>query len=491
MRTAAATSLPRAKQPPGSESPATIRQRGAVGAALLTVRAAGAQVIGFVGTLVLAHELLPSAFGMVAFGATVIAIGNFMADGGLGASLIRKPTDPTTEELRTLLALQLTVAIAIAAVVVVVGSQAGTAGGVTAVMALSLPLLAVRAPHLIALERALEYRPIAQIEFIESVVYYGWAIATVSMGWGVWGLASAAVLRAAAGSMLMARASPVRTLTPRLERSTLRSMLGFGLGVQAVGVAGLARTQGVNLVIAAVGGTQLLGFWSLATRLLLVPFWLFTALWRVSYPVMARLRSLGEDTPATVTRLAALTALATGALLAPLAASAHDLIPGMFGSRWTPAAAPLTWTCAGLLVSGPVSVAASGYLFSESDVRSPLRAATTSAIVFLGLTAVLVGPLGLAGAGIAWMFASLTEAAMFAWALRRRARVSVERFVLVPVASAFAAALLTRALPGGFSSRLVNGVAIAVAVLAAYTALSLAFNRDAVTAALQRVRALR
>ena len=62
-------------------------------------------------------------------------------------------------------------------------------------MACSLPLLALRAPHAIALERALEYRPIAAIEFAESLVFYGWAIATVAAGWGVWGVASAAIAR--------------------------------------------------------------------------------------------------------------------------------------------------------------------------------------------------------------------------------------------------------------------------------------------------------
>jgi hypothetical protein len=57
------------------------------------------------------------------------------------------------------------------------------------------------------------------------------------------GLASAAVVRALAGSMLMAIPSLFPTLmAPRLVRGTLRSMLAFGVGIQAVGVAGLART---------------------------------------------------------------------------------------------------------------------------------------------------------------------------------------------------------------------------------------------------------
>ena len=52
---------------------------------------------------------------------------------------------------------------------------------------------------------------------------------------------------------------------------------------------------------------------------------------RVSYPTMARLRAIGDDTRQVVERLARMTALAAGAILAPLAASAHSLVPGLFG----------------------------------------------------------------------------------------------------------------------------------------------------------------
>ena len=117
-------------------------------------------------------------------------------------------------------------------------------GAVTAIMACSLPLLALRAPHAIALERALDYRPIAAIDFAESLVFYAWAIATVAAGWGVWGVASAAIARSVAGSVLMTAASPLKVLTPRVRHGTLRSMLAFGVGFQAVGLAGLVREQG-------------------------------------------------------------------------------------------------------------------------------------------------------------------------------------------------------------------------------------------------------
>ena len=219
----------------------------------------------------------------------------------------------------------------IALAVAIVGFRAGTTGAVTAIMACSLPLLALRAPHAIALERALEYRPIAATEFAESLVFYGWAIATVEAGWGVWGVASAAIARSLTGSVLMTVASPLRLITPRLVRGTLRSMLGFGIGFQAVGLAALARHQGVNLVVVAIGGERLLGYWAVAYRLMQLPFWVFQALWRVSYPTMARLRAQGEDTRVTVERFARVTALVSGVVLAPLAVSADFVVPALFG----------------------------------------------------------------------------------------------------------------------------------------------------------------
>ena len=455
----------------------------------MTIRDAGAQAVAFLGTLVLAHLLTPTALGMVAFGTTVVFIGNFFADGGLGAALIRRADHPTVDELRALLALQLMLALVIAVGVALVGIQAGTTGAVTAIMCCSLPLLALRAPHAIALERSLDYRPIATADFAESLVYYGWAIATVEAGWGVWGVASAAIARSLTGSVLVTMASPLNLITPRFKRGTLRSMLGFGIGFQAVGLAALARSQGINLVIVAVGGERMLGYWSVAYRLMQVPFWVFQALWRVSYPTMARLRAHGEDTRLTVERFARVTALVTGAVLAPLAASAHFLVPALFGANWAPSAAPLPWASAGLLISGPISVAAAGYLYSERDVRTPLVATIINGVVWISLAAVLLRPLGIAAVGIGWMVASWTEAAIFSRALWR-ARVAVDRMIVVPVAVAVASALVALAAQTPLSSSLVPGIVTAAIALAAYLALSLAFNRADLFATARRVRSI-
>ena len=104
------------------------------------------------------------------------------------AQLIRRSQPPTRSDLRALLAFQLGVTFALAFCISAVFLPFGELGAVTALMALSLPLVAVRAPATILLERRLDYRPLAVIEIVETVCNYGWAITTVSMGSGSMGV---------------------------------------------------------------------------------------------------------------------------------------------------------------------------------------------------------------------------------------------------------------------------------------------------------------
>ena len=312
-------------------------------------------------------------------------------------------------------------------------------------MAWSLPLLALRAPHAIALERALEYRPIAATEFAESLVYYAWAIATGRGGLGCLGcrVGRDRTRRRRFG----ADDRGIATEGDHAAVAAWHAAVDAGLRRRLPGSRAGRRwreSQGVNLVIAAVAGERVLGYWSVAYRLMQVPFWVFQALWRVSYPTMARLRAHGEDTRLTVERFARVTALLSGARWrhSPPRPTSSSL--RLFGANWAPSAAPLPWASAGLVVAGPISVATAGYLYSEKDVRTPLVATVINGAVWVALTAILLPPLGIAAVGIAWMLASWTEAMIFSRALHR-AGVAVERMIIVPVAAAVASALLAYA----------------------------------------------
>jgi O-antigen/teichoic acid export membrane protein len=82
--------------------------------------------------------------------------------------------------------------------------------------------------------------------------------------------------------------TPDGVVRPRLGWSRIRPLLGFGARFQAVGVVNIVRDLGLNLGTVVIAGVSTLGLWNLAYRVMQLPYLLFSSLWRVSYPAMAR-----------------------------------------------------------------------------------------------------------------------------------------------------------------------------------------------------------
>ncbi len=403
-----------------SPSPAAdIRRRAFAGIALLGARGVVIRVVALAGNIALARLLTPAQFGTIAFGLAIITFVELLSDGGLGVALVRRPEAPTREELRCLIALQLTMTAAIGAVVAAIGVWLGGIGEVTAVMIVSLPIIAIRVPALIALERDLVFSPIALAEAGEVAAYYAWAITAVAVGFGVWGLATASIVKAVTGTVILLPSSPAGALKPLFSVWRIRPLLAFGLRFQLVTFAQTVRDQGVNIGTAAIGGTATLGLWTLASRVLQLPFLLFESLWRVSYPAMAQLIQTGEDPRLVIERGVRLASTLTGVLLTPLIASAPALVAAVFGARWDEAGGVVLPACLALQVSGPISVATAGYLFAIGRPDVVLRSAILSGAVWFAVTFPLLPAMGVTAVGVGWFAAALSEAAILSHATRQ------------------------------------------------------------------------
>ncbi len=428
-------------QPEASEtsspSPAAdIRRRAFLGIALLGARGIAIRVIGLGGNVVLARLLTPNDFGAVAFGLSVIAFMTLLSAGGLGAGLVRRPEAPTVEELRSLVGLELVVTVIIGAAVMGVGVWLGGIGDVTAVMILSLPILAVRVPALITLERDLAFGPIALVEAAEVFAYYVWAVATVVAGFGVWGLATASIVKAVAGTSILVVRSPTGTLKPLFSLRHIRPLLGFGIRFQAVALAHTVRDQGVNMGTAAIAGTATLGLWALASRVLQLPFLLFESLWRVSYPAIAQLLTAGEDAKPLLERGVRLASTATGLVLTPLVTSAPALMVGVFGERWEAASGVIPPACLALQVSGPISVATAGYLFAIGRADAVLRGGVVGAVIWFAVAFPLLPLIGVTAVGVGWFAAAVGETVVLSRATRRETNARFAEQLAVPVTAA-------------------------------------------------------
>lgn len=466
-------------------APGDVARRALSGAVLLGARGVLLRALGLVGNIVLARMLVPRQFGVVAFGATFLTFAGFLSDAGLAAGLIRRPNAPTKRELEAVLALQVAGTAAVALLVAAVGIPLGQIGRVTAVMVASLPLNALRTPAAIVLERRLDYRPLALVELADAFFYFAWAIVTVKLGWGVWGLATAMLARGVGGTGVMTLVSPVRRLRPRWDIGAVRLVLAFGVRYQLVSLANVARDEGLNLGTAGIIGVSGLGLWSLAEKLLVVPFLLFTSLWRVSFPAMSRLVSSDVDVRETVRRGISIGLVLTGALLAPLAAAAHVGVPVLFGHRWEGAAAVIPWASFGLMFSGPVSTAAAGYLYAVGDAGCVLRSLVCQTVARFAVVFPLLPVIGVQAHGIGWLVACVVETWVLSRGVRRYLDLSLVPPLVVPTLVATVAAASGWALSLAMGETVESAVTAAVVAFVVYVAgLALVSNaalRDAWT----------
>ena len=410
-----------------------ISGRAAAGAALLTAKGMFAQLLGLVSTIVVARQLLPHQLGLYAIALTISTFLLMLGSGvGMGAALIRRPAAPEHADLRAFVAVQLIASSLLVGAVILATRPFGLVGQLTAVMVVSAPIIAFRGAGLVVLERQLLYKRIATAETAEMVVYYVWTVVTVVIGWGLWGLATATVARAIAGTALIVGLTPMGVIWPRFDRPRIRALLGIGLRVQAVDFVFALRDQILVLGAAAFGSVSIVAYWGLILRALQAPQTLLLTLLRVSFPAMSRTRSAGGDPGSMLPRLLAGATILTGTLLAPLAA-APALVPLLFGAKWSPAADALVLTCLAVVIHTPVTIAAQSYLWTAGDAKSPLRAALADAVVVIAVGLPLVPILGVLGLAIGGVACAVVHTAILARAVDQQTHIRVVSHIRMPV----------------------------------------------------------
>lgn len=409
-----------------------VRKKALSGVLLVVMRTFAVRGLGFVGSLVLARLLTPANFGVLAFGQTLMFFGAFFADAGIAAGLIRRNQAPTRRELQTILGFQVLAASLIVVVVALVAAPSGRNGQVVTVMTASVILSACRTPASLVLERRLDYRAIASVEVIEGLIFVIWSVAAVALGAGVWGVATAHIARAAGGSALMISRSPIKVFSPRLQVGIIRELVGYGLVVQAGGLVDLVRGQIINLTTAAVAGLPVLGLYSLADRVMQLPWLVFDSLLRVAFPAMARLIGAGEDARADLERGLRLLTVFAGALLCLVGATAPVLIPSVFGGQWQPAVGALPLIALGLLIAGPVIAVGNGYLYAVGDARKVLTANIAHSLAWIPVAVPLLPAFGATAVGAGLLAGFTVEGFFLARAVRARTGLRCYRITAAP-----------------------------------------------------------
>ncbi|MDP9224126.1 MAG: oligosaccharide flippase family protein [Actinomycetota bacterium] len=443
-----------------------VRSRAISGVVLLSLRTLGIRIVGLAGNIALARLLVPEDFGAIAIGLSIVGLGSFLADAGIGAALIGRQDPPTRRELSAVAGLQLTTTSLLLLVATAICLPLGHIAQLSAVMLVSVPFMTLRTPAKLILERNLRYGPAVRVEILDVLVYNVWAIGGAAIGAGAWALATGTVVRAIVGSLLMLALVPAGRIRPRWDLHTVRPFLKFGIGVQAGAIQLLVRDYVLNFTILAIAGTTVLGIVALAGRVLQIPMLVFQSLWQVSYPAVSRMLEAGEDPRAVIQKGAAMLTVGSGALLTGLVAASPALIPSVFGSNWSDAADYMPGACLALLVGGPISATVSGYLLARGRALPIVRIQIVGTLTWWAAAFSLVRPIGAAGLGIGWAASSIIETLLLARLARRASGARVFRAcgptMLTATAVGGVSWLIARSLPATVPVGLISG-AIATA----------------------------
>ncbi|HWP02622.1 MAG TPA: lipopolysaccharide biosynthesis protein [Gemmatimonadaceae bacterium] len=309
----------------------------------------GGQALTFVIYLTLAALLSPADFGLLGLATVWTAFLGAFAELGLGAALIqRRSLDPAHASSTFVTNLALGGVLSLAGLVVswpaAVFVHEPRLQPVLASLSVGFLLRAFGLTHAALAQRELRFRPLAVRDLIANGVGGLSGIAIAASGGGVWSLVAVNLVAAGVGSALLWQLSSWRPSFALVSKSAIRDLWGFGANVLAFNVFKAAAQNLDRLIIGRLFGTIAVGYYSLASRIMLQPVaTIIGAMGVYFFPTVARAQ---HDPPAVAMQYRTIIKLSVAATV-PIAVAggilAPRLVPALLGSRWNAAGPLFLW----------------------------------------------------------------------------------------------------------------------------------------------------
>ena len=432
-------------------------------------RLIGLAVAGL-GSIVLARCLTPEIFGTYAILWFCIALAINASEMGLTAALMLQSEDRLRLELPAVATAQLLVMMALAAVMAVItpilidwlGLGPDAIWPLRAMVVL-LPLSAVRLVPAVKFERRLCYMPLTIADTIDTIVFYGVAVAAAYAGAGLWSFVIGLLVgRVVSISTLWLRERwwPVLPIPWDEWRSTIRR----GWAFQSTAMLVQAREAVTPILVRFLAGVPAVGLLNLASALALQSVHMTNVATRVLFPAFARLRgddaAFGSACERALNRVAVIIVPAT----AILCATADPFVRLVYGTRWSAATPAVQLFCLSALVGGLTMVAIHA-LNALGHASVVFRLNVWWTIQLWVLTPILMIPFGFVGFAVAHVIQGMGSTLAFHH-LRRLRPIRVLAQLHAPCAAAAPVATGLYALGSWLTNLalLAGAVAVAAAV---------------------------
>ena len=413
------------RRPPVRTPTDGIRRAAVRGVAWSLIQSWGGRLASTVVFVALARALAPGDFGVVALAAIFIDLGLLLINRGFGASIIQRE-DLTDEDLDSAFWFSV---LAGAILMLVCIATAGLLADAFDEPDLELVLQVLAANWLLGalssvpqniLQRQLRFRVLALRRLLAITLSGAVAIALAIAGAGVWSLVVMVLMQSAVGVIVLWSVSGWRPRW-RLSTTRLREMGGFASRVVGIDLIRFFGLRGEAFLVGAALGPVSLGYYSVATRFVVLLNEVFTStIGSVTFPVFSRLQTDSERRRRALFSVVRMCALAAFPAFCGLAVLAPEFIHTTLGSRWDPSVV-LTQLLALYGLRYSVTYFIANVVLSTGNAALELR--LTIIGVAVKAMAVAIGmQWGVEGVAWAVVASSYATLPMGLWALRRTTR---------------------------------------------------------------------
>ncbi len=354
-------------------------------------------------SIVVARELMPEDFGVMAIMTFFTSIALTIVDSGFSQTLIRK-AQPTDEEYRSVLQFNIVTSLILYAIFVALAFPVAhfynqpVISDIAPVLYLLLPINAMCVVQTVMFTREFRFALLSKIVFSASLISGVVAVIMAMCGCGIWALVAQRLLMMAIKAVAFWWIRRWRT-TARYSGSALRAMAPFSLRLLATDLIASIYNNVAQLFIGKMHATSTLGYYSQAQKLKDLPVTsTVQAVQGVTYPALSKVADDAAKFSEGYLRIVRLLGFVLFPAMLGFVAIADDMFMLLLGEKWMPTVPYFEI----LALSGlcyPLAMVSYNVLKTKSDGRIIVRLEIVKRVI---MTAILCYTIPQSVEAIAW-----------------------------------------------------------------------------------------
>lgn len=299
------------------------------------------QIMQFLTTAVLARLLSPSDFGLVGMATVITGFISIFNDLGTSAAIIQRKqiSDSLVSTIfwvNVIIGLLASLILLVCSPLVAIFYREPRVTEVLRVLALTFIISGFSIAHKAILQKKIAFSILAKIEIISVILGSITGISSAFLGLGVWSLVLQTLVLVSSTSILLWVASQWK---PQFVFcvNDLREVSSYSLNLTGFSVFNYFVRNGDYILIGRFLGSQDLGYYTLAYRLMLYPLQnVSSVIGRVMFPVLSQVQDDNVKFRSVYLKAIATISLIVFPVMTGLCVLAEPFILVVFGQQWRP-----------------------------------------------------------------------------------------------------------------------------------------------------------